>query len=376
MSMGVFACSGNVFSQAESGRKLAEGVLTVVAPDQDAEDTALGPYDLDFLRNHPELEWSAPDFPENKPFFASPSETLVSLSKDVTFRHEVWGLEFSFKPARLIEVDLPTPAGEMERKVVWYMVYKVRYVGSDLHPKLETPDGTQEIPSDPVEMKREGVRFLPRFTIVSKERNLSIDAQILPAARDAIAARERVGKKLHDHIDISRLFIDEANLEADNSVWGVATWTDVDPRLDFFAIDVRGLTNAYKIRIDSEGKKNFDRKTLRIYFWRPGDALDVAQDKILLGLPAYTGPAPAEEALLSEKRDGLRSLLKSRKTEWSQVSGDINKDSVSKVKAQGIATEVVALQKEISSLDAQLRMKDALEQFNLKERLDYQWIYR
>jgi hypothetical protein len=225
-------------------------------------------------------------------------------------------------------------------------------------------------------MKREGVRFLPRFTIVSKERNLSIDAQILPAARDAIAARERVGKKLHDHIDISRLFIDEANLEADNSVWGVATWTDVDPRLDFFAIDVRGLTNAYKIRIDSEGKKNFDRKTLRIYFWRPGDALDVAQDKILLGLPAYTGPAPAEEALLSEKRDGLRSLLKSRKTEWSQVSGDINKDSVSKVKAQGIATEVVALQKEISSLDAQLRMKDALEQFNLKERLDYQWIYR
>jgi hypothetical protein len=374
--MGVFACSGNAFSQTESGRKLAEGVLTVVPPDQDAEDTALGPYDLDFLKNHPELEWAAPDFPENKPFFASPSETLVSLSKDVTFRHEVWGLEFSFKPARLIEVDLPTPAGEMERKVVWYLVYKVRYVGSDLHPKVETPDGTQEIPSDPAEMKREGVRFLPRFTIVSKERNLSIDAQILPAARDAIAARERVGKKLHDHIDISRLFIDEANLEADNSVWGVATWTDVDPRLDFFAIDVRGLTNAYKIRIDSDGKKNFDRKTLRIYFWRPGDALDVAQDKILLGLPAYSGPAPADEALLSEKRDGLRSLLKSRKTEWSQVSGDINKDSVSRVKAQSIATEVVALQKEISSLDAKLRMKDALEQFNLKERLDYQWIYR
>jgi hypothetical protein len=374
--MGVFACSGNAFSQTESGRKLAEGVLTVVPPDQDAEDTALGPYDLDFLKNHPELEWAAPDFPENKPFFASPSETLVSLSKDVTFRHEVWGLEFSFKPARLIEVDLPTPAGEMERKVVWYLVYKVRYVGSDLHPKVETPDGTQEIPSDPAEMKREGVRFLPRFTIVSKERNLSIDAQILPAARDAIAARERVGKKLHDHIDISRLFIDEANLEADNSVWGVATWTDVDPRLDFFAIDVRGLTNAYKIRIDSDGKKNFDRKTLRIYFWRPGDALDVAQDKILLGLPAYSGPAPADEVLLSEKRDGLRSLLKSRKTEWSQVSGDINKDSVSRVKAQSIATEVVALQKEISSLDAKLRMKDALEQFNLKERLDYQWIYR
>ena len=374
--MSVLTCSGTVFSQSANGRKLAEGVLTIVPPDQNAEDTALGPYDLDFLRNHPELEWAAPDFPENKPFFASPSETLVSLSKDVTFRHEVWGLEFSFKPARLIEVDLPTPAGELERKVVWYLIYKVRYIGNDLHPKLETPDGTQEIPSDPVEMKREGVRFLPRFTMVSKERNLNLDAQILPAARDAIAARERVGKKLHDHIDISRLFIDEANLEADNSVWGVATWTDVDPRLDFFAIDVRGLTNAYTIRVDSEGKKNFDRKTLRIYFWRPGDTLDVAKDKILLGLPAYVGPAPAEAALLSEKREGLRSLLNSKKTEWSQVSGDITEGGESRIKAQSIAVEVLALQKEISSLDARLRMQDALEQFNLKERLDYQWIYR
>jgi hypothetical protein len=212
--------------------------------------------------------------------------------------------------------------------------------------------------------------------MVSKERNLNLDAQILPAARDAIAARERVGKKLHDHIDISRLFIDEANLEADNSVWGVATWTDVDPRLDFFAIDVRGLTNAYTIRVDSEGKKNFDRKTLRIYFWRPGDTLDVAKDKILLGLPAYVGPAPAEAALLSEKREGLRSLLNSKKTEWSQVSGDITEGGESRIKAQSIAVEVLALQKEISSLDARLRMQDALEQFNLKERLDYQWIYR
>ena len=311
--MSVLACSGSVFSQAATGRKLAEGILTVVPPDQNAEDTALGPYDLDFLKDHPELEWAPPDFPENKPFFASPSESLVSLSRDITFRHEVWGLEFAFKPVRLIEVDLPNSAGKLERKVVWYLIYKVRYVGSDLHPKLETPDGTQQVPANPAEMKREGVRFLPRFTIISKERNLNLDAQILPAARDAIAARERVGKKLHDHIDISRFYINEANLEADNSVWGVATWTDVDPRLDFFAVDVRGLTNAYKIRIDSEGQKNFDRKTLRMYFWRPGDVLDVAQDTILLGLPALAN---------------------------------------------------------------RVRLEYYLKQFNLKERLDYQWIYR
>ena len=33
---------------------------------------------------------------------------------------------------------------------------------------------------------------------------------------------------------------------ADNRVWGVATWNDVDPRIDFFSVYVGGLTNAYR----------------------------------------------------------------------------------------------------------------------------------
>ena len=140
-----------------------------------------------------------------------------------------------------------------------------------------------------------------------------MDAQILPTALDAIAAKERIGKPLHDHVEIGKFNIAASSTEEDKSLWGVATWTDVDPRLDFFAIDVRGLTNAFKIRMDSEGKKNFDRKTLRIYFWRPGDAIDESKDRILLGLPAFE-----------------------------------NKD----------------------------RVDYYLKQFNLKERLDYQWIYR
>ena len=78
-------------------------------------------------------------------------------------------------------------------------------------------------------------------------------------------------------------------------------------------MDVRGLTNAYKIRIDEDGQKNFDRKTLRIYHWRPGDSIDESKDRILLGLPAFENPD---------------------------------------------------------------RVDYYLKQFNLKERLDYQWIYR
>ena len=33
--------------------------------------------------------------------------------------------------------------------------------------------------------------------------------------------------------------------EEDNSVWGLATWEDVDPRVDFFSVYIKGLTNAY-----------------------------------------------------------------------------------------------------------------------------------
>lgn len=291
-----------------SARKLASGVMTVVTPDQNSEDTALGPFDLDLVAKHPELAWAAPDFPENKPHFASPSETLLALSKDVIFRHAVWGLEFSFKPVRLIEADVPQANGKLQRKVVWYLVYKVRYVGEDLSPTIAA-----EVPGNPDKVKVESVRFLPRFSMLSKERNFSIDAKILPSAMEAIAARERVGKRLHDQIEIGKLDIVSSSPEEDKSVWGVATWTDVDPRLDFFAVDVRGLTNAYKIRVDADDKSNYDRKTLRIYFWRPGDALEESKDRILLGLPAFE-----------------------------------NKE----------------------------RVEYYLKQFNLKERLDYQWIYR
>ena len=295
-------------SQGMAPRKLASGVMTIVSPDQNSGDTALGPFDLDFVAQHPELAWAAPDFPENKPHYGSPSETLLAQSRDVIFRHTVWGLEFAFKPVRLIEVDVMQSNGKLQRKVVWYMIYKIRYAGDDLAPTI-----VAEVPQSPEKVRLDSVRFIPRFSLLSKERNFSIDAQILPSAMDAIAAKERVGKKLYDHIEITKLDIGVSTPEEDKSVWGIATWTDVDPRVDFFAVDVRGLTNAYKVRIDSEGKSNYDRKTLRIYHWRPGDAVDVAKDRILLGLPA---------------------------------------------------------------LENKERVEYYLKQFNLQERLDYQWIYR
>lgn len=297
-----------------AGRKLADGVLTVIPPDQNAEDTALGPFDLEFVAKHPELNWTGPDFPNNQPNFASPAETLVYQSKNVTFRHPVWGLEFAFKPMRLIDVDIPNATGVMEKKTVWYLVYRIRYTGNDLQPAIKDLSDSEAVPGEPKRVQYDSVRFIPRFTLLSKELRLAMDSQILMPAVQAIAARERVpGGRLVDPIEIARQELPVSKGGDDGSVWGVATWTDVDPRLDFFAIDVRGLTNAYQIQVDSGDEKKYLRRTLRVYFWRPGDALDVSRDRIYLGPPAYQDPA---------------------------------------------------------------RVNYYLQQFGLKERLDYQWIYR
>jgi hypothetical protein len=294
-------------------RKIAPGIMKLISPEQDAQDTSLGPFELDFVAKHPELEWTAPDFPDNQPFFASPAETLLAQSRGVTLRHAVWGLEFAFKPARLIEVDLPNDSGKMERKTVWYLIYRVRYAGEDLLPNTPDLADSEAVPGEPKRVQFESVRFIPRFTLLSKERNLVMDAQILAPAVTAIAARERVPGPLLDHVEISRNEIKLSSREDENSVWGVATWTDVDPALNFFAIDVRGLTNAYQIDVDSGGDKRFYRKTLRLYFWRPGDSFNVPKDRVYLGAPAYEDPN---------------------------------------------------------------RVQYYLDQFSLKERLDYQWIYR
>ena len=77
-------------------------------------------------------------------------------------------------------------------------------------------------------------------------------------------------------------------------MWGVATWEFVDPRMDFFSIYVKGLTNAYRFA-DQPGAykvgdapatgRRFAQKTLKLNFWRPGDEIDPREDEIFYGIP-------------------------------------------------------------------------------------------
>src|SRR5207253_5624564 len=69
------------------------------------------------------------------PKLAATSSTVFERSKNVVMRRTIWNLEFSFKPMRMIWVDVPQASGRMQRQLVWYMVYRVRNLGNQLQPK-------------------------------------------------------------------------------------------------------------------------------------------------------------------------------------------------------------------------------------------------
>jgi hypothetical protein len=278
-------------------RKLATGVLITVPPDQNAGDMTIGPQDMDFVSTHPELEWGPPTFPEGKPNTFAKSDTLLEMGRAVTLRHPIYALEFSFKPMRLIEGRVAGPTGMMEDALVWYMVYRVRYMGGDLLPNEEKIEAGTGVPNEPKRAVFDSVRFLPRFTLIAPELNQQYDSQVISTVTGAIENRERVGKPLLDYMQISEQPIKATSEDADNSVWGVATWAGVDPRIDAFYVDIRGLTNAFQREINSENAEVYRRKTLRLYFWKPGDTVDQTADRIQLGIPSFESPTRQLEIL-------------------------------------------------------------------------------
>ena len=112
-------------------RKLAPGVLTVIPTILEEKETFSGPREVvEFVHGVPDLEWIPNFFPQ--------SDTLLPIAGEAIFRRPVWCLEFGFKPVRMIYVDVPQPTGKMQRKLIWYMVYRVTNRGYALSPKPDT----------------------------------------------------------------------------------------------------------------------------------------------------------------------------------------------------------------------------------------------
>lgn len=236
-------------------RKLAPGVMkTIPVHDLAAEKTS--------RHDVVEILASDPEYAVREGIIAE------SPAKNARFAQDVAALEFSFKPMRFIRVDMPTKSGQPESKLVWYIVYAVRNPGS------------------------KAMRFIPHFWLEDLETHREFEEQLLPLAVPRIRDREDPNRPLLNTIEISQDEIQPAAEGTDANVWGVATWTDIDPNIDRFAVYVQGLSTAYQWTDEPGVYKPGDPpgtgrklqvKTLQLNFWRPGDAFFEHEAEIRFG---------------------------------------------------------------------------------------------
>lgn len=392
-----------------SGRRLAPDAMVVIPPAMEFGETFQGPVNLPLVASNPELEWTPNEGPV--------SDTLYQQSQGVLFRVPVHCLEFAFKPVRTIEVNLPTDRG-VEKTLVWYMVYRVRYLGSDHQPTVEKDAFDNKVYGTPSSVSASWVRFMPLFTLETrgKVQQRLLD-ELLPSVIPAIESRERVGKTLHDSISIQQQKVALTGDGADHSVWGVATWTGVDPRTDFFTVEVRGLTNAQQI-IQRGRDYQYPQKTLVLNFFRPGDGRNEAEDVIRYGVPAVNRVAGLKEELrkaianneyeltivggltpemnlpqaLREMAQSvsdlggqqIRSYTGSGSLVFSNPKAD-QESSIEQAVRRQIGVQIRIVNRTIPLSEAIRKAELAkdqeeqdyiLEQFGLKERLDHYWVYR
>lgn len=277
------------------------------------EETLTKPLPLvELLANLKGLEWT--------PNFSPKSETLAEMSKVIVLRRDIWNLEFAFKPLRRIWVDMPQPTGKMQRKHLYYMVYRVKNVGGDLAPKPIKDETYEHVTFGTERVNKDGLTFIPQFVLSGKvlvdgkyETKEYLD-RILPFATAAIADREGVAGKLYNTVEITRIRVPLSDERNDRSVWGVVTWEDLDPQINYFSIFVQGLTNAYRfVEADEFDKgtapgkgRKFTYKTLQLNFRRAGDALFEHEEELLYGIRLEQKP---QEQVKILRQYGLKEPL-------------------------------------------------------------------
>jgi len=279
--------NGYVSAQSTGGqRKLAPWVMTVIPPDRTENDTVSGPREfVELIQGVEGLDWA--------PNFSPKNETLHELAKRVIFRHNVWCLEFSFKPVRMLPVDVPQADGTIQKQLIWYMVYRVRNTGFHQNPTAKTDRWGHELFE--VSSVNHSVRLFPRLVLESLELQKAYVDRVIPAAMEKIQAIEDPNNRFLNSVEISQIDIPVSTEQEDHSLWAIATWQNVDPRTDFFAVYVNGITNAYRWTTSSKGFQKgqpsrsanlYQRKTLQLNFWRPGDSIREHQDEVRYGIPA------------------------------------------------------------------------------------------
>jgi len=270
-------------------RRLGAGVLTVIPADKTTDDALQRGDLLEVTKGQAELAW--------KPQMAAPHTTFVERGRGREYPRDIWCLEFGFKPPRLLDVDVPVAELRMQRKRIWYMVYRVTNVGWRRLAMAEGAGGEKDPAQRRTETFEKPIQFFPHFVLESLEPLEDGEGlvsyrgyldRLVPSAMEAIRLREDPKRRFLDSVEMSATAI-----QPGEERWGVAIWEDVDPRIDFFSIYARGLTNAIRWRqrpgavIKPEDAPGSDveetLESLRLDFWRPGDDRDGGDREMSVG---------------------------------------------------------------------------------------------
>lgn len=111
---------------ADDGWKnsVREETLTVIPPEVQYDETYSRAALTELLANLPKVDNTlADDVRFRKEIWA----------QNIRFARDIWCLEFSFRPMRVVAVDIPNKDGHFDRKPVWYMIYRVKNVGANAH---------------------------------------------------------------------------------------------------------------------------------------------------------------------------------------------------------------------------------------------------
>ncbi|QDT26577.1 hypothetical protein Enr10x_18810 [Gimesia panareensis] len=194
---------------------------------------------------------------------------LTATGEERAAQKSLWVLDATFKPMRMIRMDLTNPkTGKKEKTLVWYLVYKCV-----LRP-LERPGTTSDLTPQNAEVPPLGPSlFVPEVTLITNDNGQQTiyPNQILPEAEAIINQRER--REFKNAVDIIGELPPEtpADAKSENAIYGVCVWTGVDPNTDYFTILFSGLSNGYKKVEGPDGKELTLRKVLVQQYWRPGD---------------------------------------------------------------------------------------------------------
>jgi len=270
-------------------RRLAPGVLTEI-PAHKSLDESVQRLDLPTIAGVQVRDWKPTDTPA--------IETLRGRTAGgYASSRGIWCLDFAFLPPRLIDVELPDlsaapnppdgQAGALRSRAtrLWYLVYRVRNAPGGRVRIEGREEGVEEQPLEVVETP---VVFRPLFILETREpldESEGLAAyrgyadQVVPGAAEVIRRREGAGPTLYDSASIAA-----KPLAVGEERWGVATWEGIDPRIDFFSILVRGLTNrlAYRPGLAADLPQTA-LECLELDFRRRGDAEDLDDQEVMVG---------------------------------------------------------------------------------------------